>query len=81
VSSLVVISISASRELSPAEFAVVGFFACMSAHMYLEVPLLEESQPTVLTLVVRYLIEMSVSLMKTKPRISSVGLCAAWMWA
>ena len=76
-----IISVATCRELCPAEFAVVWFFSCVSAQVDLEVSLFEESQPTVFTLVVWYLIKMSVSLMKAKPRISRIGLRAAWMRA
>ena len=76
-----IISVATGRELRPTELAVVGFFTGVSSHVHFEVALFEESQATVLALVVRYLIEVSVSLMEPKPRISSVGLCASWVWA
>ena len=62
-----IVSVTTCGELSAAEFAVVGLLSCVSAQVNLKVALFEESQPTVFALVVRYLIEMCVFLMKAEP--------------
>jgi hypothetical protein len=72
VSSFMIIPVAAGRELGAAELARVGFFTGVPSHVHFEVALFKESETTILTLVVRYLIEMGVPLMKSESRVPRV---------